>query len=57
MNDDLTVSPQPFVWNGDSPFIDPEELADPRLHLWREILRRRYNFNKTRATQNKIDNG
>ena len=57
MNDDLTVSPQPFVWNGDSPFIDPEELADPRLHLWREILRRQYNFNKTRATQNKIDNG
>lgn len=30
----------------DEPFIDPEELADPRLHQWREILRLRYNFNK-----------
>ena len=32
----------------DDPFIDPEELRDPRLHQWREVLRQRYNFNKTR---------
>ena len=32
----------------DQPFLDPEELADPRLRLWRETLRQRYNFNKTR---------
>ena len=32
----------------DEPFIDPEELADPRLHQWREILRNKYNFNKRR---------
>ena len=30
----------------DTPFIDPEELADPRLRMWRETLRQRYNFNK-----------
>lgn len=30
------------------PFLDPEELADPQLRLWRETLRQRYNFNKTR---------
>ena len=32
--------------NGE-PFIDPIELQDPRVRKWREILRRRYNFNKT----------
>ena len=32
----------------DEPFIDPIELQDPRVRMWREILRQRYNFNKTR---------
>ena len=32
----------------DDPFLDPEELRDPQLHQWRETLRQRYNFNKTR---------
>ena len=36
------------VWNSDEPFLDPEEMRDPRLRMWREILRQRYNFNKTR---------
>jgi hypothetical protein len=36
------------TWNTDEPFIDPEELADPRVRMWREILRERYNFNKTK---------
>jgi hypothetical protein len=31
----------------DEPFLDPEEL-DPRVHEWREVFRRRYNFNKSR---------
>ena len=39
---------EPVEWNNDEPFIDMEELADPRLRLWRETLRQRYNFNKTR---------
>ena len=30
----------------DEPFLDAEELTDPRLHMWRETLRQRYNFNK-----------
>ena len=30
----------------DAPFLDPEELADPRLRWMRETLRQRYNFNK-----------
>ena len=34
--------------HGDEPFIDPEELADPRVAMWRDILREQYNFNKTR---------
>jgi hypothetical protein len=32
----------------DEPFLDPEELADPRIREWREILRNKYNFNKRR---------
>ena len=32
----------------DTPFMDTEELIDPRVRQWREILRRKYNFNKTR---------
>jgi hypothetical protein len=35
------------VWNTDDPFLDPIELADPRVRMWREILRQRYNFNKS----------
>ena len=31
----------------DEPFLDEIEMADPRVRMWREILRRRYNFNKT----------
>jgi hypothetical protein len=36
------------VWNTDEPFLDPIELQDPRVRMWREILRQRYNFNKSR---------
>ena len=32
----------------EDPILDAEELRDPRLHQWRETLRQRYNFNKTR---------
>jgi hypothetical protein len=32
----------------DEPFLDADEMADPRLHRRREILRQRYNFNKSR---------
>ena len=35
----------------DEPFLDPEELRDPRLHQWRETLRQRYNFNKTKRNE------
>ena len=34
------------VGNSDEPFLDPEELADPRIRMWRETLRQRYNYNK-----------
>lgn len=32
----------PYV--SDEPFLDPEELGDPRIHEWRQKLRLRYNF-------------
>jgi hypothetical protein len=35
-------------WKDGEPFLDPDEYLDPRVHKWRDILRRRYNFNKTR---------
>jgi hypothetical protein len=28
------------------PFLPEDEMADPRLRLWREILRQRYNFKR-----------
>ena len=31
----------------DAPFLDADELTDPELHRRREILRQRYNFNKS----------
>jgi hypothetical protein len=34
------------IWHSDEPFLDPVEMADPRVRMWREILRQRYNFNK-----------
>jgi hypothetical protein len=37
--------------HGDEPFLDPEEMTDPELHRRREILRQRYNFNKSRNRQ------
>ena len=43
--------------HGDEPFIDPIELQDPRVRKWREIFRKRYNFNKTRNNgRNKTEN-
>ena len=35
-------------WNNDEPFLDPEEYIDPRVREWREILRNKFNFNKSR---------
>jgi hypothetical protein len=37
----------------DQPFLDPEELADPRLRWMRETLRQRYNFNKRNKTNDR----
>ena len=34
------------VGEEDAPFLDPIELQDPRVRMWGEILRQRYNFNK-----------
>ena len=33
-------------WNTDEPFLDPLEATDPRIREWRDILRRKFNFNK-----------
>ena len=33
----------------DEPFLDAEEIRDPRVHEWREILRQRYNFNNKKT--------
>ena len=30
------------------PFLDPDELYDPSVRMWRDTLRQRYNFNKSR---------
>lgn len=35
-------------WNTDEPFLDPEEYIDPRVREWREILRNKFNFKKSR---------
>ena len=36
------------VVHGDEPFLDPAELIDPRVAKWRQILRDKFNFNKSR---------
>ena len=43
-----TLAIEPVEWNSEEPFIDTEEMADPRVREWREILRNKYNFNKSR---------
>ena len=42
-------------WNNDDPFIDPEELIDPRVRQWREILRQKFNFNKSRNNDRRTE--
>ena len=37
----------PVECNTDEPFINPEEYIDPRVREWREILRNKFNFNKS----------
>lgn len=39
------------IWHSDEPFIDPIELQDPRVRMWRETLRQRYNFNKQKHNE------
>jgi hypothetical protein len=34
------------IISDDKPFLDSKELSDPRIRMWRETLRQRYNFNK-----------
>ncbi len=34
------------IWHSDEPFLDPVEMTDPRVRMWREILRQRYNFKR-----------
>jgi hypothetical protein len=43
------------IWNSDEPFLDPIELQDPRVRMWREILRQRYNFNKRKNNEHKAE--
>jgi hypothetical protein len=31
-----------IIHPGDEPFMPEDEMADPRLRMWREILRRAY---------------
>lgn len=40
----------------DEPFLDAEELTDPELHRRMEILRQRYNFNKSKNNGKTEDN-
>ena len=44
------------VVTSDEPFLDPEEMRDPRIREWREILRQRYNFNKSKKHEQEKDN-
>ena len=37
------------VGHSDEPFLDQDELQDPRVRMWREIMRQRYNFNKDKT--------
>ena len=30
----------------DEPFLDEIEMTDPRVRMWREILRQRFNYKK-----------
>ena len=45
------ISDYDIIHPQDEPILDPEELRDPRLHQWRETLKQRYNFNKTKRNE------
>ena len=40
-------------WNTDEPFLDPLEATDPRIREWRDILSRKFNFNKKHNDQSR----
>ena len=40
----------------DEPFLDEIEMADPRVRMWRDTLRQRYNFEKTRKQKENFSN-
>ena len=47
--DVVTVAGVDFTpWPADEPFVDPIEASDTRVRQWRDIIRQRYNFNKSR---------
>ena len=54
--DTRPIEHETLDWNTDAPFIDEIELTDPRVAKWRDILRRKYNFNKSRNNQPKQAN-
>ena len=42
--------------HNDEPFLDEIEMADPRVRMWRDTLRQRYNFAKTRKQKENFSN-
>lgn len=38
------LTPETPVWNSDEPFLDEEELRDPRVRRWREIMSHVHSF-------------
>ena len=40
-------------WHSEEPFLDPLEATDPRIREWRDILSRKFNFNKKHNDQSR----
>ena len=43
-----------LVHPNNEPFLDEIEMADPRVRMWRDTLRQRYNFNKSHNERRQV---
>lgn len=54
-SDQSGASPAPVVWNTEEPFVDPEELKDPRVREWRERMSRVHSAGWSSWPKSRVD--
>jgi hypothetical protein len=54
-SDQSGATPVPVVWDTEEPFVDPEEMKDPRVREWRERMSRVHSLGWSSWPKSRVD--